>query len=94
MQKFDSAAGQMVRLAPRERDVLRLAARGRANKEIALELGVAHGTIKAQMRLIFVELGFDTRTQAALWLVCHPEALLGAAVLREPRIPAWLRDAA
>lgn len=51
-------------MSPRELEVLRLIARGRSNKEIAAELGIVEGTVKAHVTNIFGKLGAADRTQA------------------------------
>ena len=56
-------------LTPRELDVLRLIARGRSNKRIALELGVAEKTVKTHVTHVLAKLGVSDRTQAALYAV-------------------------
>ncbi len=53
-------------LTERETDVLRQIARGRSNKEIALNLNIAEKTVKAHVGSILNKLGVSSRTQAAL----------------------------
>jgi two-component system nitrate/nitrite response regulator NarL len=55
-----------VRLTPRQEDVLRLVARGLANKEIAEELGMSPSTVRVHVTALFKTLGVENRTQAAL----------------------------
>ncbi len=52
------------RLSERERQVLRLVARGRSNKQIARDLGITERTAKFHMSSIFNKLGADNRAQA------------------------------
>ena len=58
-------------LTERERDVLRLIAQGRSNKEIAHALRLTEGTIKGYVSAILSKLGMADRTQAALYAVKH-----------------------
>ncbi len=51
-------------MSPRELEVLRLIAQGRSNKEIAAQLGIVEGTVKAHVTNIFSKLGAADRTQA------------------------------
>jgi DNA-binding CsgD family transcriptional regulator len=51
-------------LAPRERDVLRIAAVGATNVEIAAQLGLSPQTVKAYMRAAMRKLGVHNRTAA------------------------------
>ena len=53
-------------LSEREREVLRLLARGASNKEIAGQLDIAEGTVKNHVTSILGKLGVDDRTRAAL----------------------------
>ena len=54
-------------LSEREIEVLRLLARGRANKEIARDLSIAEKTVKTHVSSILAKLGVQSRTQAALY---------------------------
>jgi NarL family two-component system response regulator LiaR len=55
------------KLTDRETEVLRLIARGLANKEIARELSIGDKTVKTHVSNIFSKLGVVSRTQAALY---------------------------
>jgi DNA-binding NarL/FixJ family response regulator len=56
-------------LTEREAEVLRLIARGRANKQIARELDIGDKTVKTHVSNILAKLGVESRTQAALHAV-------------------------
>jgi DNA-binding NarL/FixJ family response regulator len=76
-QLSPSAAARLVRevaapnraepLSGREIEVLRLLARGLANKEIARELIIAEKTVKTHVSSILAKLRLQSRTQAALY---------------------------
>ncbi len=51
-------------LSPRELDILRLVATGKANKEIAWKLSISEDTVKAHMKSIFGKLDVNDRTHA------------------------------
>jgi DNA-binding NarL/FixJ family response regulator len=51
-------------LSEREREVLGLLAAGRTNKEIAGELFVAEGTVKAHVAGVYRKLGVHSRAEA------------------------------
>jgi DNA-binding NarL/FixJ family response regulator len=55
-------------LSPRQRDVAYAVARGLSNAQIAAELGLTEGTVKAYLKEIFRNLGISNRTQLALRL--------------------------
>ena len=54
-------------LTERETDVLRQMARGRANKEIAADLGIGEKTVKTHVSNVLSKFGVQSRTQAALY---------------------------
>ena len=56
-------------LTPREREVLRLVAQGRTNREIAGALFVSHRTATTHVANILGKLGVASRTEAAAWAV-------------------------
>jgi two-component system NarL family response regulator len=53
-----------VQLTPRELSALRLMADGKANKEIAQELGISDRTVKTHLGHLFEKLGVTSRTEA------------------------------
>lgn len=65
------AAAALPALSTREEQVLRLIASGRANKEIARELGIAERTVKVHVGHAFTRIGVRDRTSAALWVRDH-----------------------
>ena len=56
-------------LTPRERQVANLVARGLSNRQIALELRIAHGTARRHVTNILAKLEFRSRAQIAGWAV-------------------------
>jgi DNA-binding NarL/FixJ family response regulator len=58
-------------LSDREIEVLRLASKGLANKQIARELGIAERTVKVHLGNVFRRIGVNDRTSAALWAREH-----------------------
>jgi two-component system, NarL family, response regulator LiaR len=62
-------ATPLEQLTGREREVLALIARGRANKRIALELGISEKTVKTHVGHVLAKLGVTDRTQAAVLAV-------------------------
>ena len=61
-------------LTPREDDVLRLLARGRSNKHIAVELSLGVRTVEGHVSNIFAKLGVASRTEAVLYALSHHRA--------------------
>jgi DNA-binding NarL/FixJ family response regulator len=58
-------------LTEREREVLRLVARGHSNKEIAGLLDITERTARTHVSNILGKLDLASRTQAALWAIEH-----------------------
>ena len=58
-------------LSPRELEVLRLVARGLANKQIGRILGITERTVKVHLGSVFRRIGVADRTSAALWAREH-----------------------
>lgn len=54
------------RLSPREAQVLRGLCQGKANKEIARDLGIKEPTVKLHMKTLYRKIGANNRTQAAM----------------------------
>lgn len=62
------------RLTRREKEVLRLVARGERNKCIASELGLSEHTVKLHVHNIFGKLGVENRTSATHWFLSQNHA--------------------
>ena len=58
-------------LSPREREVLRMVAKGWTNKRISEELGLRQQTVRNYMSNIYNKLGVHSRTEAAVWAREH-----------------------
>ena len=56
-------------LTRRERDVAELVAQGKANKQIAHELGIGERTVEGYVTSALAKLGFGSRAQLAAWVV-------------------------
>jgi DNA-binding NarL/FixJ family response regulator len=54
----------MENLSPRQQEIMRLVHRGWTNKMIARELGVAEGTVKVHLSVIFRALSVHNRSAA------------------------------
>jgi len=70
-------------LTDRELDVVALIGEGKANKEIALQLGIGERTARTHVSNILRKLGLTSRTQLALWAV--REQLVNVEAARSPR---------
>jgi DNA-binding NarL/FixJ family response regulator len=58
-------------LTPREAEVLRLIAHGRANKEIAVLLGLSVHTVERHLTNLYPKIGCRSRTEAAAFALTH-----------------------
>jgi DNA-binding NarL/FixJ family response regulator len=62
-----SGARDAPALSDRELQVLRLTAKGMANKQIGRALGISERTVKVHLGNVFRRIGVSDRTSAALW---------------------------
>ena len=66
-----SGAADSFDLTPREREVLRLVAKGCSNQEIADQLFIRLQTVKVHVRSILAKLNLESRTAAAAFAIRH-----------------------
>jgi DNA-binding NarL/FixJ family response regulator len=59
-------AARVAELTPQQRRVFVMVAHGKSNKEIAFDLSIQEGTVKAHVSQILLKLGVHSRTEAAL----------------------------
>ena len=69
-------------LTGRERDMVRFIVKGYSNKEIGAEFGITEDTVKGHLKSLFLKLGVNDRTQAAISALQH-----GIVHLWGPEIP-------
>jgi two-component system response regulator NreC len=67
----DRPAGEVEKLTPREREVLRLIALGHTSVEIAQKLGLSPRTIETHRARIHHKLGLDTRAELVHYALQH-----------------------
>ena len=67
-------------LSPRQREVFARALRGKPNKVIARELGIAEGTVKVHLAMVFRALGVRNRTEA-MYRLLSADAMAAVARL-------------
>jgi DNA-binding NarL/FixJ family response regulator len=58
-------------LTSRKMDIIRLVARGLANKEIARRLSISERTVEAHLEQVRNQLGLHNRAQIAAWAVSN-----------------------
>ncbi len=63
----DADEAALADLTARERQILRLIAHGRSNKDIGATLGITERTVKTHVSNIFAKLQLSDRTQAAIF---------------------------
>jgi DNA-binding NarL/FixJ family response regulator len=76
-QATSANVGDASPLARREVEVARLIADGMSNKQIAARLFVSEATVASHVRHIMDKLGFNSRSQIAVWV--------GSAALADKR---------
>lgn len=64
---------ELLRLSPREVEVLELIACGLGTQDIADRMYLSVNSVKTHTRNMFRKMGVDSRTQAAVWVWSRPE---------------------
>ncbi len=63
-------------LTRRQRDVMRLLGQGRSNRDIAVALNLAEGTVKLHVTAVLKALNAANRTQAAMMIAAHGDQIV------------------
>ena len=66
-------------ISDRELEILRLAASGATNQQIASQLNISINTVKVHMRKIFGKIGVESRTEATIYAIRHGYVQVGDA---------------
>ena len=74
-------------LSPRERDVLRLIARGHSNRQIARDLAIGEQTVKTHVRSILTKLGLQDRVPGSDLRAAPPGRQRRAPALAVAQVP-------
>lgn len=81
-------------ISEREKEILRLVAHGRSNRQIAEQLIISEHTVKVHLRNIFGKIGATSRTEAGLYAIRQgwvsdvpPDAVMPAPVTPAPDPP-------
>jgi len=69
--QVDTTGHSQVRPTPREVEVIRLLAEGKANKEIAVELGITIRTVETHRAKIMLKLGLHSLTELIHYAIRH-----------------------
>ena len=67
----NQTAAALVTLTPREKQIIRLVARGMSNKSVAQLLSISDATVHFHLKNIYRKLGVRNRTSATVFIVCH-----------------------
>ena len=62
-------------LSSREKQVVDLVCKGKANKQIAYDLHLTEGTVKEYLNRIFRKVGASNRTELAIWAITTQRAV-------------------
>lgn len=72
VEELSRGAGQEISsLTPRERDIVRMVARGMRNREIADRLGISEGTVKLHLHHVYEKLELSGRLELLIHLQKH-----------------------
>lgn len=71
LNEFDMQGDALATLTPREREVLRLIARGLDNLSISSKLGLADQTVRNHVSRLYSKVGLDSRVELAIWALKH-----------------------